>query len=133
MRRRGCDWNWRQSLTSRYGKAGRVAEGMAESRQTDASQALHHKMPVAWLSGPLPPGSGQPCFTELASPRWQGAPGSLAQQPSVFLSFPPSQQDEYISLLLCEPTYLEFAGNKHLSCVIFGAFEEFVLFQLHLG
>lgn len=49
------------------------------------------------------------------------------------LVFPPSEQDKYISLLLHEPTYLEFAGNKHLSCVVFGALEEFVPFHFHLG
>lgn len=61
-------------------------ERQAKSKQADPPRALHHKTPVAWLSGPLPPGSGQPCFTELAIHSWQGAPCSLAQQPSVFLS-----------------------------------------------
>lgn len=39
-------------MTSRRGKEGRAAEITAEG--ADMPQALHHKMPVAWLSAPLP-------------------------------------------------------------------------------
>ena len=59
-------------------------------------------------------------FPELAFGGWQGAP-AFSQQPSVFLSSP-FQRGEYISLLLRVPTYLEFAGSRHFSCVGFGTF-----------
>lgn len=41
--------------------AGQVADGTAEGSQADKPRALPLKMPVAWLSEPLPPDSRQSC------------------------------------------------------------------------
>lgn len=75
---------------------------------------------------PFPSGLLQSCsvtwkllfFPELAFHSWQGAP-ALSQRLSVSSSSP-LQQGEYISLRLCAPTYLEFAGSRRFSCVGFG-------------
>lgn len=91
-----------------------VVERRAESRQTDPPRSLHHKTPVAWLSGPLPPGSGHPCFTELAIHSWQGAPRSLAQQPSISLSsLLPNRTNTFLFCCMSQHTLNLLATNTY--------------------
>lgn len=105
-------------------KAGCVDEGTVEGSQADKPRALHLKLPGC-LS-PFLLAHACPALSfgrSRSSQSWRFAVGrdhpAFSQQPSVFLSSP-LQQGEYISLLLHMPTYLEFAGSRHFSCVAFG-------------